>query len=107
MPKRKRPAPGWWSTCLCDFLTFCDFLFAPFAFFLLLPKDTHEEISLAKDPTICSCEYRNCEYLLRWRSLWGHEPHEGRAELRGGVHNTNEDDRSNYERLNAGESERE
>ena len=65
------------------------------------------ETSLAKDPTICSCEYRNCEYLLRWRSLWGHEPHEGRAELRGGVHNTNEDDRSNYERLNAGESERE
>eukprot|EP00959_Pyramimonas_sp_CCMP1952_P297501 6223874-Pyramimonas_sp.AAC.1 len=31
------------------------------------------EISLARDPTICSCEYRNCKYFLRWRSLWGHE----------------------------------
>ena len=31
------------------------------------------EISLAKDPTICSCEYRLCEQRIRWGSLWGHE----------------------------------
>ena len=30
-------------------------------------------ISLTKDPTICSCEYRRCEYRIRWRSIWGHE----------------------------------
>ena len=37
-------------------------------------------ISLAKDPTICSCKYRSCEYHLRWSSLWGHETLEGCAE---------------------------
>ena len=42
----------------------------------LFGGDHLQKISQAKDPTICSCEYRNCEYLLRWRSLWGHEPYE-------------------------------
>ena len=28
---------------------------------------------MAKDPTICSCEYRRWEYRIRWSSLWGHE----------------------------------
>ena len=32
-----------------------------------------KRISLTKDPTICSCEYRHCEYRIRWSSLWGHE----------------------------------
>ena len=39
------------------------------------------KISLAKDPTICSCGCRICEHRLRWRSLWGHETCEGCAEL--------------------------
>ena len=30
---------------------------------------------------MCSCEYRSCEYRLRWSSLWGHEPCEGCAEM--------------------------
>ena len=42
------------------------------------------ETSLAKDPTICSCESRSCEYRLRWSSLWGHEACEGCAEMSGG-----------------------
>ena len=36
---------------------------------------------LANDPTICSCEYRRCEYRIRWNSLWGHETCEGCAEM--------------------------
>eukprot|EP00959_Pyramimonas_sp_CCMP1952_P263515 5510645-Pyramimonas_sp.AAC.1 len=31
------------------------------------------QISLAKNPTMCSCEHRNCGYRLPWSSLWGHE----------------------------------
>ena len=42
------------------------------------------KISLAKDPTICSCESRSCEYRLRRSSLWGHETCEGCAEMSGG-----------------------
>ena len=51
---------------------------------------------LAKGPTVCSCEYRNCEYLLRRRPLWGHEPCEGGADMCGRVRNINENDRSVY-----------
>eukprot|EP00959_Pyramimonas_sp_CCMP1952_P395619 8289380-Pyramimonas_sp.AAC.1 len=36
-----------------------------------------------------------------------HEPYQGRAELCGWAHNANENDRSNCERLSAGEFERE
>ena len=38
-------------------------------------------ISLAKDPTICSCEYRTCEYRLRLSSLWGYVLCEGSAKV--------------------------
>ena len=40
-----------------------------------------ENNSLAKGPTICSCEYRRCECRLRWSSLWGHEPCDGCAKM--------------------------
>eukprot|EP00959_Pyramimonas_sp_CCMP1952_P145726 3050662-Pyramimonas_sp.AAC.1 len=30
---------------------------------------------MAKDPTICSCEYRTDEHPFRWRHLWVGETH--------------------------------
>ena len=40
-----------------------------------------EKISLAKNPTICSCEYRSCGYHVRWNSPWDHGTCEGCAEM--------------------------
>eukprot|EP00959_Pyramimonas_sp_CCMP1952_P055934 1168733-Pyramimonas_sp.AAC.1 len=54
---------------------------------------------LAKDPTMCRCEYRNYEYHFRPRPLWGHELCEGRADVRGGAHNASENDRRVCEKL--------
>eukprot|EP00959_Pyramimonas_sp_CCMP1952_P103777 2169949-Pyramimonas_sp.AAC.1 len=34
---------------------------------------------MAKDPTICSCECRRCQYRLRWVFCWGHEARGKRA----------------------------
>eukprot|EP00959_Pyramimonas_sp_CCMP1952_P259096 5416799-Pyramimonas_sp.AAC.1 len=61
----------------------------------------------AKDPTIRSWEYRDVDYLLQWRPLWGHEPCEECADMCGGVHNTNGNDRPDHGGLSAGETERE
>ena len=65
------------------------------------------QIILAKETTICSCEYRNCEYLF------GGEPYGATNRVRGvptyvaGYTTRTEDDRPEYESLSAGESERE
>ena len=40
-----------------------------------------EKNRLAKDPTICSCEYSSCEFRFRWSSLRCHETCEGCAEM--------------------------
>eukprot|EP00959_Pyramimonas_sp_CCMP1952_P070094 1463331-Pyramimonas_sp.AAC.1 len=38
---------------------------------------------MAKDRTMCSCEYCNSESVFRWRSLWGHETCERCAAICG------------------------
>ena len=45
-------------------------------------RSEQKQMSMAKNQTICSCEYRNCEYRIRCSSLfWGHEHREGWAEV--------------------------
>ena len=39
------------------------------------------EISLAKNPTICSYEYRSCGYHPRWNSPWDHGACKGCADM--------------------------
>eukprot|EP00959_Pyramimonas_sp_CCMP1952_P240397 5023978-Pyramimonas_sp.AAC.1 len=51
----------------------------------IITENTRLAVILAKDPTICSCVYYTYESHHRSRSIWGHGPCEGRAEMRGGA----------------------